>query len=261
MNNLAELDELDEDQLLETLINRRPDRRAELFGNVNPDLETKVMQIQTLDRKARRGETVCGIALIITIICLIAFVVTKQATVAIIGLFSFAIANWGGYINGKSVKKIAKLTAFYTPDKAVDDAFDKLEITERENTAEDKSEQALYHHLRLYLSFAYYCDQLDRVEIALDQSADIGVLANGLTKLQRLGMKDSDKYGNLEEKLKGELDTLIDNLRKTIKPFVMQTIMAIIKQDDLELLPPKVQTQFANSFADKLMDDTNNDDE
>ena len=257
------LSQEDEDTLLQKVLDLRPDRRGELFSSINPDLMTTAGRIQRLNKRIDHANFTVGLFACIAIGCLIAFVANSNVFIAMIGLLAVVVAGFAGHISNNATSEITQLTTDYMPDKIIDKKISELQVAHRMQTTKNVGEQALYKRLRLYLAFAYYCKQDASINIALGNAENVGVLANGLDKLQRLGMSNSDKYDDLEKRLTEALASLNDDLNKIIKPYISQIVMAIIKQDDIELLPDSIKAQFADQFADKLMDDTSetNDDD
>ena len=253
---MHDISDNDEDKLIATILNLRPDKRTDLLSQVNSSLVANEMLVKKADKKAHRTETLALLLFLTALITSIANLMDHENWLIIISLLSFAFGIFAAIANGKATKQITYLTSQFAPDEQVDSVFAKLQIADRAEATQDEGEKTLFEQLRLYLAFAFCVDQAQRVQAAVDSTDDLGVLAQGLDKLQKMNMEKSGKYLSLEERLKQKLVDLISDLRQSMRPFVMQLVMAIIKRGDVELLPEKVQQQVGNNFADKLISDT-----
>lgn len=271
---MSKLSKQDEDELLEKISDLPDSEKAQIFGDLNGNMQGQIGKLSALDRVDNLSITLFAIFGSITLICGIVWAITLAnkggissiaGIIALISLFltivscatALIIENKADGINVRSENR-----------DSVQSTFDKMKLLDRYDNAMasddgDKldDEAKLYQKLNAYLTFAYYCGLGDRVNALIEDHNKIAVLSEGLDKMEDLDSTGSDQYGKLYDLFLQQLASFGDGLKKLIEPYINQIIMKLIKLDRVDILPNSVKHNLAGTFADKLLRSANDDDD
>lgn len=103
-----------------------------------------------------------------------------------------------------------------------------------------------------FIFTAYYYGKFDQVEQIIQKYSKLPILAQGLTKLEKIA-SDPEKKAQVEQEYMNQLELFSNDLSQLVKPELISAIPAMINSHYANYVPKSVQRVFSDNLADQLI--------
>ena len=103
-----------------------------------------------------------------------------------------------------------------------------------------------------FIFVAYYYGKFDQVEQIIQKYSKLPILAQGLTKLEKIA-SDPEKKAQVEQEYMNQLKSFSNDLSQLVKPELISAIPAMINSHYANYVPRSVQRVFSDNLADQLI--------
>lgn len=103
-----------------------------------------------------------------------------------------------------------------------------------------------------FIFVAYYYGKFDQVEQIIQKYSKLPILAQGLTKLEKIA-SDPEKKAQVEQEYMNQLELLSKDLSQLVKPELISAIPVMINSHYVNYVPKSVQRVFSDNLADQLI--------
>ena len=103
-----------------------------------------------------------------------------------------------------------------------------------------------------FIFIAYYYGKFDQVEQIIQKYSKLPILAQGLTKLEKIA-SDPEKKAQVEQEYMNQLELFSNDLSQLVKPELISAIPAMINSHYANYVPKSVQRVFSDNLADQLI--------